>query len=274
MISPAQDDDLVMSLVDLALAQPPDLRDEYIDNACAGSGELLSLVHEYVRWEERMKGFLLDPLFSPGLAEHPFEAGELLDGRFRIVREVAEGGMGVVYEAQDERLERRVAIKCAKAGFRKRLPPEVRHASEISHPNVCKIFEIHSASTDRGEIEFFTMEFLDGETLAERIRREHVPEAEARLIARQLCEGLAEAHRKQVVHGDLKSSNVILTAGADGATRVVITDFGLAHRPGPQSNDVHGATQSGDLGGTPDYMAPELWKGGKATVASDVYALG
>src|SRR5579862_6443737 len=295
MISQAQDDDLVMSLVDLALAQPPDQRDEYLENACAGNAELLALVRDYVRWEERMQGFLLDPLYRAALAEHPFQAGELLDGRFRIVREVAEGGMGVVYEAMDERLERRIAIKCAKAGFRKRLPPEVRHASEISHPNVCKIFEIYSADTDRGEIEFFSMEFLDGETLAQRIRRGRLPEGEARLIARQLCEGLAEAHRKQVIHGDLKSGNVILTTEADGATRAVITDFGLARHPGTdragadragadragadragadRAGSEHGGAQSGDLGGTPDYMAPELWKGGKATVASDVYALG
>jgi eukaryotic-like serine/threonine-protein kinase len=265
----AQDDDMVMSLVDLTLAQPPDQRDEYLKNACAGNAELFSLVHEYVRWEERMRGFLLDPLYRSALAEPTFQPGQLLEGRFRIIREVAEGGMGVVYEAMDERLERRVAIKCAKAGFRKRLPPEVRHASEISHPNVCKIFEIYTAATDHGEIEFFTMEFLDGETLADRIRRGPVPEAESRAIARQICEGLAEAHRSQVIHGDLKSNNVILTRSADEIIRAVITDFGLARRP-----DAQRSGQSGEMGGTPDYMAPELWKGGKATVASDIYALG
>src|SRR5258706_15374939 len=113
--------------------------------------------------------------------------------------------MGIVYEAVDEKLERRIALKCDKAEFRKRIPPEVRNASEISHPNVCKIFEIHTASTQQGEVDFLTMEFLDGQTLAERLQDGPLPEAEARTIARQLCAGLAEAHRNGVIHGDLKS---------------------------------------------------------------------
>ncbi len=217
-----------------------------------------------------MNGFLLDPLYPAASNEHPFEPGELLDGRFRIVREIAQGGMGIVYEALDEKLQRRIALKCAKTGFRKRLPPEVRNATEISHPNVCKIFEIHTASTPQGEIDFITMEFLDGETLADRLTRGPLPEKEARAIALQLCAGLAEAHRNQVIHGDLKSNNVILTTGPRGAVRAVITDFGLARRP----ETAQAAGPSGQMAGTPDYMAPELWKGGKASVASDIYALG
>jgi eukaryotic-like serine/threonine-protein kinase len=266
----AQDDDLVITLVELALALPPDERESYLRTACAGDSQLFSQVWNYVQAEQRMKGFLLDPLYPPALSEHPFEPGDLLDDRFRIVREVAQGGMGIVYEALDEKLERRIALKCAKAGFGKRLPPEVRHASEISHPNVCKIFEIHTASTGQGEVDFLTMEFLEGQTLSERLRGGPLPEAEARTIARQLCAGLAEAHRNQVIHGDLKSNNVILTTGADRALRAVITDFGLARRPEAAQR----TAQSGTLGGTPDYMAPELWKGGKASIASDVYALG
>src|SRR2546423_15012298 len=109
-----------------------------------------------------MQGFLSNTTRPPALFEHPLDPGELLDGRFRIVREVAQGGMGIVYEAVDEKLERRIALKCAKVGFHKRLPPEVRNASEVSHPNVCKIFEIYTASTAHGEIDFMTMEFLDG----------------------------------------------------------------------------------------------------------------
>jgi serine/threonine protein kinase len=94
--------------------------------------------------------------------------------------------MGIVYEALDEKLDRRIALKCAKAGFRKRLPPEVRNASDISHPNVCKTFEIHTASTIHGDLDFLTMEFLDGETLADRLRREPLSEKDARTIALQL----------------------------------------------------------------------------------------
>jgi serine/threonine protein kinase len=274
----AQDDDLVMSLVELALSQPPDSQETYVRSACADDTELFTQVWDYVRWNRRMQDFLLDPLF-PALPQHRFQPGDLLADRFRIVREVAQGGMGIVYEARDNRLGRRIALKCAKSGFNKRLPPEVRHASEISHPNVCKIFEIHTASTSSGEIDFLTMEFLDGETLAARLSRGRLPEAEALVIAQQICAGMAEAHRNRVVHGDLKSNNVILTQDADGSVRAVITDFGLARRPlGPAGDHaVGGATTAAGVsqaGGTPDYMAPELWRGEKATQASDVYALG
>jgi serine/threonine protein kinase/tetratricopeptide (TPR) repeat protein len=267
----AQDDDLVISLVELALAQPAQEREEYLRVACAGRTELFEQVWNYVQWEQRMGRFLLDPLIPSPQEEHHFESGELLDNRFRILREVAQGGMGIVYEARDEKLDRRIAIKCAKSGFRKRLPPEARHATEISHPNVCKIYEIHTAATAHGEIDFITMEFLQGETLADRLRRGSVPQEEALLICRQLCSGLAEAHRNQVIHGDLKSNNIILTTGAGGAVRAVITDFGLARRP--ETSELSLLSEN-EQGGTPDYMAPELWKGEKASVASDVYALG
>jgi tetratricopeptide (TPR) repeat protein len=270
MLNKAQDDDLVISLVDLALTHPTGQREAYLRNACGDDTELFDQTWSYVQWEQRMNGFLLDPLYPAASYEHPFEPGELLDDRFRIVREIAQGGMGIVYEAVDEKLQRRIALKCAKTGFRKRLPPEVRNATEISHPNVCKIFEIHTASTRQGEIDFITMEFLDGETLADRLTRGPLPEKEARAIALQLSAGLAEAHRNRVIHGDLKSNNVILTTGPHGAVRAVITDFGLAS--GPEA--ALATAPSGQMAGTPDYMAPELWKGAKASVTSDIYALG
>jgi serine/threonine protein kinase/Flp pilus assembly protein TadD len=270
VLNKTQDDESIMGLVEQALARSPNEREAYVRSACAADPELFNRVWHYVQWEQRMNGFLLDPLYPSASDEYLFDSGEILEGRFRIVRKVAEGGMGVVYEAVDEKLERRIALKCGKLGFRKRLPPEVRNATEISHPNVCKIFEIHTASTRNGEIDFLTMEFLEGETLAERLRGGPLPEAEARTIARQLCAGLAEAHRNNVIHGDLKANNVILTAAVGGTMRAVITDFGLARRPAaPQ-----GTLQSGEAGGTPGYMAPELWKGGPASVASDIYALG
>ena len=270
---PQLDDELVMSLVELALAQPENQRQSYLESACSGNPELFSQTWHYVEWESRMRGFLLEPLYVSPADETPFQPGELLDARFRIVREVARGGMGIVYEAFDEKLDRRIALKCARSGFRKRLPPEVRHASEISHPNVCKIFEIHTASTSDGDVDFLTMEYLEGETLAARLSRGALPDAEARTIAGQICEGLAEAHRNRVVHGDLKSNNVILAKDAGGSVRAVITDFGLARKPLAEDTG-SGSLGSSQAGGTPDYMAPELWKGERPSAASDVYALG
>ena len=240
----------------------------YLRKRLRGRSTLVQQVRNYVEWEQRMKGFLAEPLYPRGFLEHPFEPGDLLEDRFRIMREMAQGGMGIVYEAADEKLDRRIALKCAKTGFRKRLPPEVRNASEISHPNVCKIFEIHTASTEHGDLDFLTMEFLDGETLSERLRSGPCPHRKLESIALQLCAGLAEAHRKHVIHGDLKSSNIILTREGD-ETRAVITDS-----LGRDVRMRRSEAQSGEMVGTPDYMAPELWKGEKASAASDVYALG
>jgi serine/threonine protein kinase/Flp pilus assembly protein TadD len=264
------DDELVIGLVELTLTRPPEEREAYLLSSCAHDAGLREKVWGYVQAEQRMKGFLLEPLFSFAPDASPLRPDQVLEGRFRIVREIGQGGMGVVYEALDDKLGRRIAIKCAKAGFHKRLPPEVRNASDISHPNVCRVFEIHTASTPAGEIDFLTMEFLEGPTLAERLQESRLPETEAKSVAHQLCAGLEAAHRQGVIHGDLKSNNVVLVKSLDGV-RAVITDFGLAGR----SFVDEAGMQSGSMGaGAPAYMAPELLKGEKPSVASDIYALG
>jgi serine/threonine protein kinase/tetratricopeptide (TPR) repeat protein len=269
----ASDDDRLMSLVDAALAQPPGEREAWLRRECGADSQLFDQAHDYIESEERMGGFLLEPFCTLELFDPALEPGELLEGRFRIVREVGEGGMAIVYQAIDKKLGKGIAIKCAKAGFRTRLTPEVRHATEIADDHVCKIFDFHSAGTDRGEIDFITMEFLDGPTLAEKLRSGPLPENEARAIALQLCQGLAAAHRKQVIHGDLKSNNVILTK-ANGSLRAVITDFGLARGIQPQPESAPPGEWGSAVGGAADYMAPELRNGEKPSVASDIYALG
>lgn len=196
--------------------------------------------------------------------EDPVAPGQLLTDRFRVMRRIAHGGMGVVYEAYDEKLDRRIALKCARMGHGRHLRPEVRLATEVSHPNICKIYEIHTTDSPQGPLEFFTMELLEGPTLSTRLKEGPLSPREAETIARGLCAGLAQAHRHQVIHGDLKSPNVILAKNPDGTLRAVITDFGLAR----------GASVSGITGGSPGYMAPELYNGAPTTVASDIYALG
>ena len=265
MESKTQINEFAMTLVEEALSHPEDEREAFLRHACGSNLALFTEAWNYVQWEKRMQRFLLDPLIALPDNKPPFVPGQVLIHRFRIIREVAQGGMGIVWEALDQKLDRRVALKCAKTGFGMHLPPEVRNAREISHPNVCKIFEIHTASTPDGEIDFLSMEFLDGETLADRLRREPLSEFEARAIAKQLCAGLAEAHRNHLLHGDLKPNNVILTRDADAAVRAVLTDFGLARAENSSART---------LGGAPAYMAPELWKGAKPSIASDIYALG
>ena len=260
-----------MSLVHAALAQPRERREIYLREACDEDLALFEEAWTAVAWEERMAGFLAEPVVERKNTDVAFTPGEVLEGRFQILREVARGGMGIVYEARDRKLDRRIALKIAKTEHRRTLAREVRNASEVSHPNVCKLYEIHTASTSSGPIDFITMEFLDGETLSARLKRGPLPKPEALTIARQICAGVAEAHRNQVIHGDLKSGNVILVqAPAEVPMRAVITDFGLAYRP----DAAPGTIFEGQAGGTPAYMAPELRNGEKATVASDIYAMG
>jgi eukaryotic-like serine/threonine-protein kinase len=200
----------------------------------------------------------------------PLSPGSLLGERFRILREVGRGGMGLVFEAVDEKLNQRVALKFARPGWGDRLPPEVRAAREVSHFNVLKVHDLHMISTTFGEMEFVSMEFIDGQTLPERMScHGPLPEAEARGIAKQICAGLAQAHRQGVIHGDLKCGNVILSRLPQGGLRAVIADFGAA-----KMKVVEGPDVKGGCAGTRDYMAPELFHGEKPTVASDLYALG
>jgi serine/threonine-protein kinase len=141
----------------------------------------------------------------------------VISERFEVIREIGEGGMGVVYEAFDRKRNLRIAIKSAKPGFQRLLSPELESALTVRHPNVCRVNEIHTAQTDHGEVDFLTMELLEGETLLARLKRcGKLTGPEALTIARQLCAGLAEAHRSGVLHRDLKSANIILCKDGNG----------------------------------------------------------
>jgi serine/threonine-protein kinase len=190
----------------------------------------------------------------------------LLAGRYRIIALLGKGGMGEVYRADDLTLGQPVALKflpeeaSRDESLLERFRNEVRIARRVSHPNVCRVYDV-------GEVDghtFFTMEYVDGEDLASLLRRiGRLPQDKAIEIARQLCAGLAAAHAKGVLHRDLKPANIML----DGRGQVVITDFGLAGL----NNQIQGA----DIrSGTPAYMSPEQLTGKEVTAKSDLYALG
>jgi DNA-binding winged helix-turn-helix (wHTH) protein len=258
--------DEVIPIVMEALYLPPKERQVYLHAVFDGNEHLRSEVLEALHWEERMGSFLTTPFVNFECLSRPFESGQVVADRFEIVREIGEGGMGVVYEAFDRKLQEQCAIKAAKPGFQRLLSPELKAALKVRHHNVCLIKEIHTAQTDFGEIDFLTMELLNGQTLSAylatvgKIRQE-----EAVDIACQICAGLAEAHHRGIVHRDLKSGNIMLCDDVDGSQRAVITDFGLAGEP---------TSYPRETAGTPAYMAPELWRGDKASRASDIYALG
>ncbi len=198
--------------------------------------------------------------------EGRFVSGTLLGGRYRIIGLLGEGGMGEVYRATDLALGQSVALKFlpeSAAGndrLLERFQNEVRVARQVSHPNVCRMYDI-------GEVEgtpFLSMEYVDGEDLATLLKRiGRLPADKAIEIARKLCAGLQAAHDKGVVHRDLKPQNIMLNKKGE----VLILDFGLA----AIAEQIAGAEVRN---GTPAYMSPEQLKGTGVTARSDLYSLG
>jgi serine/threonine-protein kinase len=211
-------------------------------------------------------GSPLHPDLGEGVGLAP---GELLAGRYRVSRFIARGGIGEVYEAHDALLGEPIAVKLLrpelsrKPGAQERFAQEIRLARKITHPNVCRVFDV---GVD-GERVFFTMELHPGETLATRIREGAPLDLDAaRPVVRQLLAGVGAAHAVDVVHTDLKPSNVLI-AGA----RVVVTDFGLAV---PCCATLGCACAMPHLIGTPAYMAPEQVTGGALVDATDIFSVG
>jgi serine/threonine protein kinase/tetratricopeptide (TPR) repeat protein len=249
-----------------------------------------------------------------------FAPGEMIGDRYRVLRAIARGGMGEVYEVEDLELHSRVALKvislksAAKPNAAEMFRREITLARQVTHPNVCRIYDIgHHDHPKHGDLLFLTMEFLEGRTLADRIRTQGtLSKEEALPLLRQMIDALAAAHRLNIAHRDFKTANVILcqppvasdsgsaAAGSAATSKsasgdavntlarnsaddaaivnsatqgsknvlVKVTDFGLA-----RSVDGVETTLHNEIWGTPDYMAPEQFRGHSST-ASDIYALG
>jgi serine/threonine protein kinase len=205
-------------------------------------------------------------------------------GPYAIEAAIGAGGMGEVYRARDTRLDRVVAIKVLPAhlssdpGIRQRFDREARAISGLQHPHICALFDVgHEAGVD-----FLVMEYLEGETLADRLRKGPVATDELLRIATQIAEALDRAHRTGIVHRDLKPGNVMLTKNG-----VKLLDFGLARVAAPTNSSSNASTfldatrtsgepltQKGTVLGTWQYMAPEQLEGGEADARSDIFALG
>jgi serine/threonine protein kinase/tetratricopeptide (TPR) repeat protein len=191
-------------------------------------------------------------------------------GRFRVTRQIGEGGMGVVYAAHDEQLDRAVAIKTwrsqADASARDRLLREARAAASVSHPNICQLYDL---GEHNGEI-YIAMELLEGEPLSARIARGALPVVEAIQIELPVLAALDALHRRGIVHRDLKPSNIFLTPFA-----VKLLDFGLA-RPvvTHEAESTLTVTLPGVIVGTPQYLAPEQLLGQPADHRADLFAAG
>jgi serine/threonine-protein kinase len=195
-------------------------------------------------------------------------------GHFQILEKIGEGGMGVVYRALDERLDRDVALKVLPHGIladeaaRKRFRKEALALAKLNHPN---IESVHDFDTQQGT-DFLVMEFIPGETLSERLAAGPLPEKQIAELGSQLVEGLAAAHRHGVLHRDLKPGNLRVTPEG----RLKILDFGLAKLVLPEvaSASTQSIIESRGLTGTLPYVAPEQLKGDPADARTDIYQAG
>ena len=195
-------------------------------------------------------------------------AGDRL-GPYEIVARIGTGGMGEVYKARDTRLDRFVALKSSKIQFSARFEQEARSVAALNHPNICTLYDVGP--------NHLVMEYLEGETLADRLVRGMLPVREALAIAVQTGEALAEAHRKGIIHRDLKPANIML-CGPKGA-QAKLLDFGLAKLAAPPAAEAdamptQAMTQEGAIAGTFQYMAPEQLEGKELDARADLFAFG
>jgi len=253
---------------------PPEQRPAFLDQACTDP-QLRQLVQNLLDENDRLTGFLSEsplPREAAPPTSGPTAETRLLD-RYRILGQLGAGGMGVVYRARDEKLERDVAIKMLPPGVltdedsRDRFRREARMLARLNHAHIAAVYDVieHNGS------DYIVMELVAGESLAAKLRSGPLPPPEATSIALQIAEALEEAHDQGVIHRDLKPANVMITAKGEAK----VLDFGLARLIAPLSTDPtlsHSGTHS--IMGTPRYMSPEQSLGKKLDARTDLWSLG
>ncbi len=259
--------ELANSVVEEALDLPAGERDVFVPTACGADAVLIADVRRLLAISSAVDGFLDSPPDDSG----EIRIGDLLGGRFRIVEPLGAGAMGSVFLAEDLQLGP-VALKTLHPELREvprvmeRFQAEIGTARAVRHPNICAVFDLFTFELARGgPLVAFTMQYLQGETLARRLARGPIPPGEALRIAHGIGSAIDALHAEGIVHRDLKPDNIMLTLGRDGAITPVIMDFGLASRPGAEGPSVSGS---------PDYMAPEQFRTASAAKSADIYAFG
>jgi eukaryotic-like serine/threonine-protein kinase len=270
-------------------------RQAFVQQASNGDPDLQAEVALLLQADDDAGSYLESPLLAgesfAGPAS-PVNSGDVLCGRFHILRAIGEGGMGQVFEALDSELAVHVALKIIRSEIAAnpealaRFRQEVRLARRITHPNVCRTFDLERdtrvvdpVSGATQEVVFLTMEFLEGETLASRIKRAGALSlSEGVGIARQIAEALLAAHAVGIVHRDMKPGNIMLVPLDDqvvDGVRAIIMDFGLARMdPVVSSGNLSGFSHTARPIGTLAYMAPEQLENAPVSPATDVYAFG
>lgn len=285
MVAQPENWETVKEFFETALEKDPQQRAAYLRENCADPvvrAEVERLLSEYQDAGTFLSKPILPNFDLQAESQQRFRDDDVLAGRFRIIRFIAAGGMGQVYEAEDTELRERVAIKTIRPEILSqpiavsRFKREVHLARKVTHPNVCRIFDLfrHKPGTPEESL-FVSMELLHGKTLAEQMKeRGRMSMEESLFLVQQMASALGAAHAAGIVHRDFKPGNVVLVGepGQQGA-RVVVTDFGLALRSVTSDETASLPTGQGVLG-TPAYMSPEQLEGKPATAESDIYALG
>ena len=277
---------LLLRLCDDALAKDVRERAAFLDEACGGDAALRNEVESLLAGRAEEPRFLESPGWAAASA--PLAAGTRL-GPYEIQSFIGAGGMGQVYKARDTRLGRTIAIKvlppdlAAHPDRRRRFEQEARAASALNDPHICTLYDIGSETPPQSAggvtIDYLVMEYLDGETLAARLRKGRLQPTQALEYATQIADALSKAHRQRIVHRDLKPGNVMLTKS--GAK---LLDFGLAKLRAPSAiagvvssaptREKSSLTAEGILLGTVPYMAPEQVEGKEADARSDIFSFG
>jgi serine/threonine protein kinase/Tol biopolymer transport system component len=271
-----------------ALNLPREERSRFLDEACRGTPELRRAVEELLAENDRLSGFLseapyaaLDPSKAtldrgaaaetkPG-APRPLGQGMRL-GRYSIVEPLGSGGMGVVYRAHDEKLERTVAIKMLASGVlngeeaKRHFRREALALAKLNHPRIAAVYDVG----EQDGADFIVMELVAGQSLAAKLRAGALPVKEATAIALQVAEALEEAHEQGVIHRDLKPANIMITPKGNAK----VLDFGLAKMLAVGGDATLSVAQTQGLMGTPLYMSPEQALGTSLDARTDLWSLG
>jgi serine/threonine protein kinase len=264
-----------------ALELQPERRAAFLDQACRGAPELRRLVEELLRDNQLAGNFLAEPILTPdggaavsatqSAASRHLSAGTKL-GRYSIVEPLGAGGMGVVYRARDEKLERVVALKLLAPGMftgdeaRRRFHKEALALAKLSHAHIAAVYDVG----EQDGIDYIVMECVPGESLAAKLKPGPLTVKDATSITLQIAQALEEAHEQGVIHRDLKPANVMVTP--KGQAKVL--DFGLAKLFAVARDPTVSVTETRGLIGTPLYMSPEQAREENLDARTDLWNLG
>jgi len=260
-----------------ALDLPAEERPAYVVEACRGSSRLREDVERLLDDYQRMGRFLDDSLLDAKQEDVRQRIGQTLSagqklGRYTVIESIASGGMGTVYRARDEKLERLVALKVLSPGVftdddsRRRFRKEALALAKLSHPHIAAVYDVG----EQDSVDYLVMECVPGQTLSATLKAGQLSVERATSILREIAGALEEAHEQGVIHRDLKPANVMITPKG----HVKVLDFGIAKLLAPLAPDATASLETGLLIGTPLYMSPEQAQGNRVDARTDLWSLG